>query len=211
MGSRKFVSCGTLVSHVTFGFAGPETWSVVSCGLMAIWVWQSVSSARLPDRSSRKVGVRPCWRTHLLDNGTPERPWPTTKSMYPKAAWCRAQNMVDMGEANIPPPQAVSSLWRALVMRSRPLSVANNCRVKKSAVPDHVCSTAYPHVEHGLRRLSVGHQHSRRLFIWEAKSWSYGAHDRKHTLASNCVKWCASGVRANQHWPFRLCPPVRSE
>ena len=27
---------GKLVPHVTFGFAGPETWPVVSCGLMAI-------------------------------------------------------------------------------------------------------------------------------------------------------------------------------
>ena len=34
LGSRTFA--GNLVPHVTFGFAGPETWPVVSCGLVAI-------------------------------------------------------------------------------------------------------------------------------------------------------------------------------
>ena len=31
----------------------------------------------------------------LLDNGTPERPCRTTKSMCSKAAWFRARNLVD--------------------------------------------------------------------------------------------------------------------
>ena len=34
LGSRT--SAGNLVPHVTFGFAGPETWPAVSCGLVAI-------------------------------------------------------------------------------------------------------------------------------------------------------------------------------
>ena len=53
---------GKLVSHVTFGSADPETWSVVSCragGDLGGCDRSSVSSARLPDQSSRKVGVRP--------------------------------------------------------------------------------------------------------------------------------------------------------
>ena len=29
-------SAGNLVPHVTFGFAGPDIWPVVSCGLVAI-------------------------------------------------------------------------------------------------------------------------------------------------------------------------------
>ena len=48
-------SAGNLVPHVTFGFAGAETWPAVSCGLVA----KGVSRARLRDQSSRKVGVRP--------------------------------------------------------------------------------------------------------------------------------------------------------
>ena len=51
-------SAGNLVSHVTFGFAGPETWPVVSCGLVAILAWQGVLRARLRDQSSSKAGVR---------------------------------------------------------------------------------------------------------------------------------------------------------
>ena len=43
---------GKLVLHVTFGFAGPEMWPVVSCGIVAIRVKQGVSSARLHDQSS---------------------------------------------------------------------------------------------------------------------------------------------------------------
>ena len=34
LGSRT--SAGNLVPHVTFGFAAPETWPAVSCGLVAI-------------------------------------------------------------------------------------------------------------------------------------------------------------------------------
>ena len=34
LGSRT--SAGNLVPHVTFGFAGPETWPMVFCGLVAI-------------------------------------------------------------------------------------------------------------------------------------------------------------------------------
>ena len=35
-----------LVSHITFDSTGPEKWSVVACGLVAILVCQGVSSAR---------------------------------------------------------------------------------------------------------------------------------------------------------------------
>ena len=61
--------CGELVSHVTFGFAGPETWPTVSCGLEAILACQGVSRASLQVQSSRKVVVRPL----LMEPGSRQR------------------------------------------------------------------------------------------------------------------------------------------
>ena len=39
------------------------------------------------------------WWSLVLDNGTPERPWPITRSMCSKARWFRARNSVDRGVA----------------------------------------------------------------------------------------------------------------
>ena len=39
------------------------------------------------------------WLSLVLDNGTPERPWPTTKSMCSKVAWFRARNSIEIGVA----------------------------------------------------------------------------------------------------------------
>ena len=39
-----------------------------------------------------------------------------------------------------PPPEAAASSWRSLVMRSRPISVANSCTVTKSVMPGLVCT-----------------------------------------------------------------------
>ena len=99
---RSRTSAGNLVPHVTFGFAGSETW--VSCGLVAILAWQGVSRASLRDQSSRKAGVRPLLMEPFLDHGLPERPWPTTTSMCPKAAWFRARNSAYRSVAASPPP-----------------------------------------------------------------------------------------------------------
>ena len=43
--------------------------AVGSCGLVAILAWQGVSSARLQEQSSRKVGVKPL----LMEPGTRQR------------------------------------------------------------------------------------------------------------------------------------------
>ena len=77
LGSRT--SAGNLVPHVTFGFAGPETWPAVSSGLVAILAWQGVSRARLRDQSSRKVGVRPLL---MEPNSRPRHSWAAVTDHY---------------------------------------------------------------------------------------------------------------------------------
>ena len=52
---------GKLTPHVTFDSTGPETWSIVSCGLVVILVCQGVSSARY------QTGPRAKLESHRAD------------------------------------------------------------------------------------------------------------------------------------------------
>ena len=85
------------MSHVKF-----DQWSrdmvVGSWGLVTILAWQGVSSARLQDQSSRKVGVRPL----LMEPSTGQRhSWAAVTEQQPPRGACRKCGARPLSTANV--------------------------------------------------------------------------------------------------------------
>ena len=140
--------------------SGPETWP---WGPVGWWRSSHDRVSRVPtcETSPRaKLESDRYWRSLVLDNGTPERPWPTTTSMCSKAAWFRAQNSVDRGVAT-PPSEHQPPRGARRECGARPLSTANDAGGRNTLIcPTSSELSSVPYVVLA-RGLSVDHQPSR--------------------------------------------------
>ena len=134
-------------------------------------------------------------------------------TMCPKAAWIRTRNSVDRGVV-LPPPESAASSWRVLVMRRRPISIANSCMVKKSAMPGFVCTQQRPLTfVHGIRGRPVDHLPIRTpggSSPGELRAGRMGHTANALPWPQTVLKRCICGVHASQSCNHRSLP-VRSE
>ena len=139
---------------------GPETWPWGPVG----W-WRS-----LHDRVSRGPACKPSpraklesdryWWSLFLDNGTPERPWPTTTSMRSKAYWFRAQNSAYRSVATSLPSNSFL-VGACRKCGARPLPTVDVAGGRNPLIcPTSSEPSASPYAVLG-RGLSVEHQPSR--------------------------------------------------